>query len=36
LRHKDTRRALGLMNSFLSSLGRHLSPRENPSTPESK
>ena len=26
LRHKETRRALGLMTSFLSSLGRHLSP----------
>jgi uncharacterized protein YjgD (DUF1641 family) len=28
LRRKDTRRALGLMNSFLGSLGRHLSPPE--------
>jgi hypothetical protein len=26
LRHKETRRALGLMTGFLSSLGRHLSP----------
>jgi uncharacterized protein YjgD (DUF1641 family) len=34
LRHKDARRALGLMNSFLSSLGRHLSPHEKPSTSE--
>ena len=34
LRHKDTRRALGLMNSFLRSLGKHLSPREKPSTSE--
>jgi len=34
LRYKDTRRALGLMNSFLRSLGKHLSPREKPSTSE--
>jgi uncharacterized protein YjgD (DUF1641 family) len=34
LRHKDTRRALGLMNSFLGSLGKHLSPRETRPTSE--
>jgi uncharacterized protein YjgD (DUF1641 family) len=31
LRHRETRRVLGLMTGFLSSLGRHLSPATKPS-----
>ena len=34
LRYKETRRALGLMTVFLRSLGKHLTPREKPSSSE--